>query len=63
MSGPEYRQMEEVERERFFRCLSILQKAQMARRDGYFTQEDLEDMQREFGLSTHRNPTPTLETF
>lgn len=57
MGGADWRQLEEVEQERFLRVVEILIKARRAFKDGYFTQEDIEDMQHEFGLSTHQHLT------
>ena len=42
----------ELEEQRQLGLLLIMQKADMARKDGYFTQQDIQDMQYEFGLST-----------
>lgn len=62
MSGPDYWQQQQLEQERQQTLISIIRKARMARKDGYFTDEDIEDMQREFGLSTRKH-TPKLESF
>lgn len=56
MSGPDYRQLQEVEEERFRRAVEILTKAKRARQDGYFNDEDIRDMQAELGLSTLHTP-------
>ncbi len=44
--------IEEVMKEQEWQHLLILQKAQMAQRDGYFTKQDVQDIQRALGLST-----------
>lgn len=44
--------IEEVMKEQQWQYLLILQKAQMAQRDGYFTKQDVQDIQLAFGLST-----------
>lgn len=63
MSGPDRWQMQqELEQERQLRAYSLLSKAILARQDGYFTDEDITDMQRELGLSTRSIPLK-LETF
>jgi hypothetical protein len=51
MGGADYWQQEQLEQERRQVLLAILQKARVARRDGYFTDTDLQDMRREFGLT------------
>jgi hypothetical protein len=57
MSGPDWNQQQELESERYLRAVEILLKARRAHKDGYFTNEDIQDMQREFGLSTHKHLT------
>lgn len=49
--GADFRQQQELEMERQMCLLAILRKARLARRDGYFTDTDLQDMRREFGLT------------
>ena len=48
--GPDYWMQQQLEQERQQALLAILNKARLARRDGYFTETDLQDMRREFGL-------------
>lgn len=48
----EIRFMEEVIKEQEWQYLTILQKMDMARRDGYFTVQDVQDIQKALGLST-----------
>lgn len=43
---------QELEHQRQWELLLILQKIDLARKDGYLTQQDVEDVQRAFGLST-----------
>lgn len=52
MSGADFRQMQELEHEHMSALCSILKKMELARRDGYFTRQDVEDTRREFGLTT-----------
>lgn len=54
MHGADYRQQQELEEERQALLSAILEKAARAQRDGYFTLNDLRDMQREFGLTNLR---------
>lgn len=63
MNGADFRQQQELESERQSVLRTIVRKARMARKDGYFTDEEIEDMEREFGLSTRAKHTPKLETF
>jgi hypothetical protein len=44
--------IEEVMKEQEWQYLTILQKMDMARRDGYFTVQDVQDIQSALGLST-----------
>lgn len=44
--------IEEVMKEQEWQYLTILQKMDMARRDGYFTVQDVKDIQSALGLST-----------
>ena len=44
--------IEEVFKEQEWQYLTILQKMDMARRDGYFTVQDVQDIQSALGLST-----------
>ena len=46
--------LEEVFQEQQWQYLLILQKAQMAQRDGYFTKQDVQDIQAALGLSTEK---------
>ena len=44
--------MEEVFKEQEWQYLTILQKMDMAQKDGYFTKQDVRDIQVALGLST-----------
>lgn len=44
--------IEEVMKEQEWQYLTILQKMDMAQKDGYFTKQDVQDIQRALGLST-----------
>lgn len=48
----EIRFMEEVIKEQEWQYLTILQKMDMAQKDGYFTKQDVQDIQIALGLST-----------
>ena len=47
--------IEEVMKEQEWQYLTILQKMDMARRDGYFTVQDVKDIQSALGLSTENH--------
>lgn len=51
----------EAEHERYMCLLSILRKAMLARQDGYFTDDDIQDMKREFGLTFEKEIDDELE--
>ena len=46
--------IEEVMKEQEWQYLTILQKMDLARQDGYFTQQDVKDIQAALGLSTEK---------
>lgn len=50
----EIRFMEEVFKEQEWQYLTILQKMDMAQKAGYFTKQDVRDIQVALGLSTEK---------
>lgn len=51
MGGMDFNAQAELEQQRKWELLLILQKMDLARQNGYFTRQDVEDVQREFGLT------------